>query len=192
MHGPFRLLVVAVVALVAACATATTGRIDRLEHIVVIYAENRSFDHLYGFFPGAEGLAQATPEQRTQLDHDGRLLPHLPPVFDHGKPDPKFPQALPNGPFRITAPPASRRMEEVRASPIHAYYHHIEQINGGRNNMFVAMANIGAWVMGHFDGSQMKLWKWAQTYTLADFFFSSRRRHTRSDRDWSSDVCSSD
>src|SRR2546428_10599762 len=26
----------------------------------------------------------------------------------------------------------------------------------------------------------------------AFFFFSSRRRHTRSDRDWSSDVCSSD
>src|SRR5699024_11744383 len=27
---------------------------------------------------------------------------------------------------------------------------------------------------------------------LCDFFFSSRRRHTRSKRDWSSDVCSSD
>src|SRR2546421_7646648 len=27
---------------------------------------------------------------------------------------------------------------------------------------------------------------------LVFFFFSSRRRHTRSDRDWSSDVCSSD
>src|SRR5699024_12133780 len=27
---------------------------------------------------------------------------------------------------------------------------------------------------------------------LALFFFSSRRRHTRSKRDWSSDVCSSD
>src|SRR3989440_161576 len=27
---------------------------------------------------------------------------------------------------------------------------------------------------------------------LLFFFFSSRRRHTRSDRDWSSDVCSSD
>src|SRR5690349_9389024 len=27
---------------------------------------------------------------------------------------------------------------------------------------------------------------------LATFFFSSRRRHTRSLRDWSSDVCSSD
>src|SRR3989440_4162091 len=29
-------------------------------------------------------------------------------------------------------------------------------------------------------------------YTALNFFFSSRRRHTRSDRDWSSDVCSSD
>src|SRR5206468_4405423 len=27
---------------------------------------------------------------------------------------------------------------------------------------------------------------------FCDFFFPSRRRHTRSDRDWSSDVCSSD
>src|SRR5579885_3774032 len=27
---------------------------------------------------------------------------------------------------------------------------------------------------------------------MASFFFSSRRRHTRSKRDWSSDVCSSD
>src|SRR5699024_11807885 len=29
-------------------------------------------------------------------------------------------------------------------------------------------------------------------YILCLFFFSSRRRHTRSKRDWSSDVCSSD
>src|SRR5699024_18357 len=29
-------------------------------------------------------------------------------------------------------------------------------------------------------------------YTNIFFFFSSRRRHTRSKRDWSSDVCSSD
>src|SRR2546421_3409435 len=33
------------------------------------------------------------------------------------------------------------------------------------------------------------LWRTGKTLL---FFFSSRRRHTRSDRDWSSDVCSSD
>src|SRR5690606_40467712 len=32
----------------------------------------------------------------------------------------------------------------------------------------------------------------ASITTLSSFFFSSRRRHTRFSRDWSSDVCSSD
>src|SRR3712207_7255982 len=32
----------------------------------------------------------------------------------------------------------------------------------------------------------------ARSLALCDFFFSSRRRHTRYWRDWSSDVCSSD
>src|SRR2546421_5871286 len=31
-----------------------------------------------------------------------------------------------------------------------------------------------------------------RSFVFIFFFFSSRRRHTRSDRDWSSDVCSSD
>src|SRR3989442_15162685 len=34
------------------------------------------------------------------------------------------------------------------------------------------------------------LTKWGRMWTF--FFFSSRRRHTRCGRDWSSDVCSSD
>ena len=41
-------------------APTKTG-LDRIEHIVVIYAENRSFDNLYGLFPGANGIANATP-----------------------------------------------------------------------------------------------------------------------------------
>jgi len=87
-------------AILAACASSpqaqATEGLARIEHVVVIYAENRSFDHLYGLFPGADGIASATPEQKTQLDHDGNPLPHLPPVYDGGKPSPKFPQGLPN------------------------------------------------------------------------------------------------
>src|SRR2546429_2969461 len=33
---------------------------------------------------------------------------------------------------------------------------------------------------------------WVGAYCSVFFFFSSRRRHTRCSRDWSSDVCSSD
>jgi len=156
---------------VVSCATRTSDGLSNVESIVVIYAENRSFDHLYGLFPGAEGLAQATAEQKTQLDHDGRPLAHLPPVYDGNKVNPRFPQNLPNGPFQIDAPPINGKWEEVLPSPIHNYYQNREQINGGRNNMFVAMTTVGAWTMGYFDGSKMKVWKWAKEYTLADHFF---------------------
>src|SRR2546429_7305361 len=38
----------------------------------------------------------------------------------------------------------------------------------------------------------MKMYPTAGIHFVAYFFFSSRRRHTRCSRDWSSDVCSSD
>src|SRR5437764_3607407 len=142
----------------------------RVKTIVVIYAENRSFDHLYGFFPGANGIANATAEERVQLDHDGTPLPQLTIFGAGGKPDPRFPR-VPNEPFRIDAPPINIRLDQLAPSPIHAFYHQQEQINGGRNNMFAAMSNVGGWTMGHFDGSQLLLWRWAQEYTLADNFF---------------------
>ena len=169
-----RAALAALLALLAAgCATQRGDPLAKIDHVVVIYAENRSFDHLYGLFPGAEGIAQASAEQKTQLDHDGRPLPHLPPVYDHGKPSARFPQKLPNGPFQIDAPPVNGRMDEVLPSPWHLYYQNIEQINGGSNNRFAAMSNVGAWAMGYFDGSKMKLWQWAREYTLADHFFQA-------------------
>ncbi|MEO8143747.1 MAG: acid phosphatase [Betaproteobacteria bacterium] len=168
-----RLLLAILTLAAGGCATRNDDGLARIEHVVVIYAENRSFDHLYGLFPGAEGIASATAEQKTQLDHDGRPLPHLPPAYERGKPDPHNAAVagLPNGPFRIDLPPVNRRLDEVLPSPWHLYYQNKEQINGGKNNMFVAMANVGGWAMGYFDGSKMKLWRWAQDYTLADHFF---------------------
>jgi len=140
-----------------------------IKTIVVIYAENRSFDHLYGFFPGAEGIDAATAEQKTQLDHDGTPLPYL-TVFRDGMPDSRFPQ-MPNGPFRIDAAPINGALNEVLPSPIHAFYHNQEQINGGRNNMFAAMSTVGGWVMGYFVDGTLRVPQWAKEYTLADHFF---------------------
>ena len=45
------------------------------------------------------------------------------------------------------------------------------QINGGRNDKFVAYADSGALAMGLWDGSKMPMWKVAQKYVLADNFF---------------------
>src|SRR5215470_15349768 len=47
-------------------------RVDRelrpIKHIIVIYQENWSFDSLYGLFPGANGLANASAASLNQTD----------------------------------------------------------------------------------------------------------------------------
>ena len=81
----------------AGCAGMPSGssgdnaRLQRIQNIVVIYAENHSFDNLYGLFPGANGISRATPEQMTQLDHDGTPLKELLVFARNGQPDPAFP-----------------------------------------------------------------------------------------------------
>jgi acid phosphatase len=153
----------------AGTAAASDAAVQRVRHVVVIFAENHSFDNLYGMFPGADGVAGATAEQATQIDHDGTPLKEL-IVFRDGKPDPRFPR-MPNRPFRIDAPPMSRGIDQIVPGPIHAFFHNQEQINGGKNNLFAAMSNVGGWTMGYYDGSPFRLWQWAREYTLADRFF---------------------
>jgi len=160
LAGAVASLPASVVASHCACA----ADLSKIETIVVLYLENRSFDHLYGLFPGANGIANATKEQYTQRDHDGSVLPYLRVWDSHGKADPRFPE-LPNAPFGIDAPPMGLSADQILLSPIHAYYHNIEQINGGRNDMFAAMSTVGGYTMGYFDGSGMK------EFTLADNFF---------------------
>lgn len=170
------LALAAALAAIAGCTTPPTPSTDplaRVDTIVVIFAENRSFDHLYGLFPGADGIANATAAQKTQLDFDGKPLLSLSPTWtSEGKPDAHFPtNTLPNGPFRIDAPPINGTFDKVLPSPIHAFWQNQAQIAGGANNRFAAEGNRGGWVMGYWDGSKMEMWKWAQEYTLADHFF---------------------
>src|SRR5437660_5928874 len=128
-----RLILSSAAALLAGCASSPQGQategLARIEHIVVIYAENRSFDHLYGLFPGADGIAQATAEQKTQLDRDDKALPYLPPVRRQGtrELDPRFPQQLPNGPFRLDAPPINLPVSVQIRNLVHRYYQNQEQ-----------------------------------------------------------------
>jgi acid phosphatase len=143
----------------------------RIDHIVVIYAENRSFDNLYGLFPGANGIANATPAQYTQVDRDGKPLAELPPAWKGREPDPAFSWRMPNKPFRLDAPPLNLPLTKQVRSPVHEFYRNQEQINGGRNDRFAAVSDAGGYAMGYYDGSSMAMWKWAQEYTLADNFF---------------------
>ncbi len=170
-----RLLIVVVGGLLAACVSSPSRPVplEKLQHILVIYAENRSFDHLYGLFPGANGLSRATAEQTIQVDHDGRPFATLPPVWKSGasEPDPRFPRDLPNRPFRLDAPPINLPPSVQVRNLVHRYYQNIEQIAEGRNNRFAAISDAGGLVMGYYDGSQLPMWPLAREFVLADNFF---------------------
>jgi acid phosphatase len=149
-----------------------------IDTIVVIYAENRSFDNLYGLFPGANGIADASAQSKTQLDRDGVTpLATLPQVWNASSAQAAslaFVSTLPNGPFRLDAPPGGvPGLASNIATPdlVHRFYNDQMQINGGKNNMFAAWSDAGGLTMGYYDGSSMSMWKLAQQYTLADNFF---------------------
>src|SRR5258708_21116600 len=107
-----RAITIALTILSATNLSQAQEAIGKIKTIVVIYAGNRSFDHLYGFFPGANGIANATTEQKTQLDHDGAPLPYLTIFGPDGKPDVRFPK-MPNTPFRIDASPIDMALDTI-------------------------------------------------------------------------------
>src|ERR1022692_2408388 len=88
---------------------------DKVKTIVVVYAENRAFDNLFGNFPGAHGLSDVVdadgyplPTYLPQRDRDGSILPKLPQTWG-GVTAPGYKPAvtqaqsagLPNAPFSI-------------------------------------------------------------------------------------------
>src|SRR5258708_14179387 len=61
---------------------------SQIDTIVVIYAENRAFDNLYGNFPEARNLSEVIdrdgrplPAYHPQADRDGKVLTVLPPTW---------------------------------------------------------------------------------------------------------------
>ena len=153
-----------------AAATPTPG-IERIGHVIVVYLENRSFDGLYGSFPGANGLPQAGAIA-AQLDKTGNAYATLPRAMDNSKTpavaDPRFPVELANRPFDIaTYAPA----DQAIGNPVHRFYQEQLQIDGGKMDRFVAWTDVGGLVMGTYDAREMPIGRLAAQYTLSDNFF---------------------
>ena len=170
--------------MIAVCGTAGWGQgsqpgIARIENIVVIFAENRSFDVLYSSFPGANGLRREESAKYVQRDRDGSVFKELPPIWKGltaAGVTPAVTEAdtahLPNQPFAIDDPHGFHEPLGVITRDLwHRFYENQMQIDGGKNDRFVAWADSGALVMGHYDGSKLKMWTIARQYTLADNFF---------------------
>src|SRR5262249_4222960 len=135
----------------------------KVGHIVVIYAENHSFDEEFGTFPGANGLKNLKPGQALQRDRDGSVMSVLPPVFNGvidghevaplGQEYAQIPQSattnMPNAPYAINGPSGFNLPASVATRDMyHRFYNNQMQINGGKNDKMAAWADSGGMVMG--------------------------------------------
>ena len=183
----------------ASGASASSGANAPIDHIVVIYQENHSFDNLYGTFPGAEGLSQAT-NAAPQIDASGRPYDTLPAPTNSN-----LTACSASAPAASAAPCSSAspqnpdivtglkpllpdpRFPKLPNKPfdidqfipadmktgdlVHRFYQEPMQIDGGKMDKFAAISDSAGLSMGYYDGSKFPLWSYAQQYTLADHFF---------------------
>jgi len=161
---------------------------DQVKTVVVIYAENRSFNNLFADFPGVEKpLSALSAADTQQRDRDGSVLTTLPPAWGgvlqvgpqtvDGVTYPsevQFQENLPNAPFALKGPNAEDLpLSLVTRDLWHVFYQNQMQINGGKNDGFVAWADSGGLVMGHYAQSRysLRLWDVAKEFVLCDNFF---------------------
>src|ERR1700722_13135269 len=163
---------------------------SHVDTIVVIYAENRAFDNLYGNFPGARGLSEVIdgprkpfPAYQPQVDRDGTVLPVLPPAWGGVTAPGVTPVVtqqqsvgLPNAPYSIERGFTAQSQVTLSTTTVtrdlwHRFYEHQMQIDGGKNDGYAAWSDAGGLAMGHYDYSVSALYALAREFVLADNFF---------------------
>ena len=146
-------------------AAAPSRAIAKINHVVVLYLENRSFDNLYGEFPGADGIVGLKPSQYQQVDSAGTPYTTLPQA-----PDARLPATLPNAPFPIEQfIPSNAPTRDL----VHRFYQEQEQIHGGHMDRFTSISDALGLTMGYYHTAALPLAAEAKAYTLADHFFHS-------------------
>jgi acid phosphatase len=172
----------------------------KINHIVVIYQENWSFDSQYGKFPGANGIANATSATQNQVYcNNGTTaytaltsLPHayISPPSANGCAwsatqsgtvvDTRIPAGLPVAQYNLAqyAPTSS-----LTGDILHRFWHQQLEIDNGvletpangpySMDKFVTWSDNQGQVFSAYDSTNLPEGLLAQQYTLADNFFHS-------------------
>ena len=153
---------------ITSIAEASQKTATKIEHVIVIVGENRSFDNLFATYQPKQGQsienllskkivnADGTPGKNfhTALQHiasnTGEYSPtpkivgtyeNLPQPYAAGAfgqrrdiPDARFPADLANGPFQISKYVS---YGAHTGDPVHRFFQMWQQINGGKNDLFV-------------------------------------------------------
>ena len=163
---------------------------SQINHFIVIYQENWSFDALYGNFPGANGYnnvpasspagsvsaaAQLAANPRIDVFSTAYGQPFIaanrlvPQPINGSTPDGNF--AAFNGlpqPYLLSdfiSPGA------LTGDIVHRFHTEIAQIDGGKMDKFVSLSDNPGLVLSGFDATNMPEGFLAQQYVMCDNFF---------------------
>ena len=162
--------------------------LNQIDHFVIVYQENWSFDALYGNFPGANGIANASATSLSQLDrltgnpystqtgtnnfdlaYNGPQLNTPPQPINNGVIDSRFPTSLntldPYNLANFVGP------TDTTGDIVHKFYQEQSQINGGAQNQYITWSDNPGLVMSGFDATNLPEGLLAQQYTMDDNFF---------------------
>jgi phospholipase C len=171
----------------ASAAPASLDGIHKIQHVIVIMQENRSFDHYFGTFPGADGFP-TKDSKFTVCVNDPRTGQCVYPFHD---------------------------AKDLNGGGPHGQTNASADINGGAMNGFIAQAENGNRgcgathdpacngsstpdVMGYHDAREIpNYWAYAQNFVLQDHLFQpnaswSLPQHLYMVSEWSAQCASSD
>ena len=160
-----------------------------INHIVVIYEENHSFDNLYGGWEGVNGRANATPGQMAQVRQngvtyscllqndvnlksppqpadcvDGTITSHFTnQPFDIGTYIPSSAQTCPQPGFFFphgSLPAAANLPGGCTEDIVHRFYQEQYQLHGGAQDRYVTGSDAVGLAMGYYDTTQLPIYRY--------------------------------
>jgi len=159
-----------------------------IKHLVVIFNENRSFDHYFGTYPNAlnpEGEplfepAKNTPRDINNLLSNPALLDNNPNANPNVVPSNGQTVTQPSNGVNASNPFRLDRTQANTADQSHSYGSEQKAYDAGKNDLFPldvgsgTAGGAGAFgtkgqVMGYFDGNTVTaFWNYAQNYAMSD------------------------
>jgi phospholipase C len=198
------LVAVAVFALAALTASgANAGRGDaqlaKINHIVVIFEENHSFDNLYGGWEGVNGRANADAAHTIQIGQAGVPytclmqndvnLAALPATCADATTATPFTSHFTNWPFSIeayipktarTCPPpgvfAPNGIKDPLGDPggctrdiVHRFYQEQYQLNNGQQNRYTTGSDAVGLTQGYYDTTALPIYEYLHSKGHPDY-----------------------
>ncbi len=194
------------VALLATAATGGAGaargddQLQKINHIVVIYEENHSFDNLYGGWEGVNGRANADLAHTQQVDQTADRTPYSCLQQNDVNLVGLGCDAFPNTWWTIDSllPPSATTCPTILgafASPfgvsngsgltggctrdlVHKFYQEQYQLDGGRQDRYATGSDSAGMSMGVYDTQALPIYRYLHSdghprYAIADNFFQA-------------------